>query len=128
VIHRSNHRGSQNNHPFTWRRSGNEDHPRTRCLPKHCKSARTIDLNSVAIRDGIRGNPNATIIPERDIYRLIMRTKLPLDQRLDESLGKNPATGVRWIEKTSRKVQEAKTTRKPADYSQHEICEIIAPL
>ena len=35
----------------------------------HCKST-----NTVAIHDGIKGNPNMTIIPERDVYRLWPRT------------------------------------------------------
>lgn len=47
-------------------------------ISKHCKAA-----NSVAIRDGI-GNPNVAIIPERDLYRLIIKSKLPAAERFEE--------------------------------------------
>ncbi len=36
------------------------------------------DKNTVAIRDGIRGNPNMTIINESGVYSLIFSSKLPM--------------------------------------------------
>jgi anti-repressor protein len=42
-------------------------------ISKHCKAA---EIFTLAIREGIRGNPNVTIIPESDLYRLIMRSKM----------------------------------------------------
>lgn len=53
-------------------------------VSQHCKSAQVLDLNTVVKRDGIRGNPNATVIPERDLYRLIMRSKLPAAEKFEE--------------------------------------------
>ena len=35
------------------------------------------DKNTVAIRDGIQGNPNMTIINESGLYSLILSSKLP---------------------------------------------------
>lgn len=48
-------------------------------IAKHCKAPDTV-----ANRDGIPGNPNIVIIPERDVYRLIMRSKLPAAERFEE--------------------------------------------
>jgi prophage antirepressor-like protein len=45
----------------------------------HCKAA-----SSAPIRDGTPGNPNAAIIPERDVYRLIMRSKLPSAEAFED--------------------------------------------
>ncbi|AMW34293.1 BRO-N domain-containing protein [Haematospirillum jordaniae] len=53
-------------------------------IAKHCKAATLINLSTVADRDGISGNPNVTIIPERDVYRLIMRSRLPAAERFEE--------------------------------------------
>ena len=39
------------------------------------------DLNTVAIRDGIQGNPNMTIINESGLYSLILSSKLPTAKR-----------------------------------------------
>lgn len=39
------------------------------------------DLNTVAIRDGIKGNPNMTIINESGLYSLILSSKLPTAKR-----------------------------------------------
>jgi len=53
-------------------------------------------------------------------------------KQISESVGKDPATVARWIEsvsckmqEVSRKVQEAKATKKPADYTLAEVCQII---
>src|SRR5690606_14725468 len=53
-------------------------------IAKHCKAPKLIDLNTVASRDGIRGNPLRTIIPERDVYRLVMRSHLPGAEQFEE--------------------------------------------
>jgi prophage antirepressor-like protein len=45
---------------------------------KHCKSA-----NTLAIRQGI-GNPNQTIINEGDVYRLIIKSRLPAADQFEE--------------------------------------------
>ena len=39
------------------------------------------DRNTVAIRDGIKGNPNQTIINESGVYSLILSSKLPKARR-----------------------------------------------
>ncbi len=50
----------------------------------HCKAARKVDLNTVADRGGIRGNPNVTVIPERDVYRLVLRSHLPAAEEFED--------------------------------------------
>lgn len=53
-------------------------------IRKHCKGAeicKTVDLTLLELRcDSPRG---LTIIPERDVYRLIMRSKLPEAERFE---------------------------------------------
>lgn len=39
------------------------------------------DKNTVTIRDGIRGNPNMTVINESGLYSLILSSKLPVAKR-----------------------------------------------
>jgi prophage antirepressor-like protein len=39
------------------------------------------DLNTVAIRDGVKGNPNMTVINESGLYTLILSSKLPTAKR-----------------------------------------------
>jgi hypothetical protein len=53
-------------------------------------------------------------------------------KEISNAVGKNPATVARWIERTSRKVQEvarkvqaAKATQEPADYDLEETCAIL---
>lgn len=41
-------------------------------------------MNSTVNHRGIRGNPNVTIIPERYVYRLIIRSKLPEAEAFEE--------------------------------------------
>lgn len=48
-------------------------------IKTHCKCADTV-----AIHDGTSGNPNVTVIPERDVYRLVMRSKLESAERFEE--------------------------------------------
>ena len=43
-----------------------------KAIRDHCKATDTV-----SIRYGTPGNPHTTTIPERDIYRLVMRSKLP---------------------------------------------------
>lgn len=47
----------------------------------HCKSALS---GGVTIRDAIGREQEMTIIPERDVYRLIMRSKLPAAERFED--------------------------------------------
>jgi prophage antirepressor-like protein len=47
---------------------------------QHCKAANTTEIH----RSNQRGNPSMTIIPERDVYRLVMRSKLPAAQQFEE--------------------------------------------
>jgi prophage antirepressor-like protein len=51
---------------------------------EHCKCPETFNLNSTVNHRGIRGNPNVAIIPERDVYRLILRSKLPQAEAFEE--------------------------------------------
>lgn len=58
-------------------------------IRKHCKRARLIDLRDAegaAKRRGIisAGNPNAKTIPESDVYRLIMRSRLKSAERFED--------------------------------------------
>lgn len=56
-------------------------------IRKHCKGAeicKTVDLTLLGLRcDSPRG---LTIIPERDVYRLIMRSKLPAAEAFEEKV------------------------------------------
>lgn len=45
----------------------------------HCKSPRPVGVN-----DSFTLGPSANIIPERDVYRLVMRSKLPQAERFEE--------------------------------------------
>lgn len=47
----------------------------------HCKAAERVDLG-YSPKQG--GTPLVTIIPERDVYRLFMRSKLPAAERFEE--------------------------------------------
>ena len=50
-------------------------------VTKHCKSA---IQDGFAFRDSIGRTQKTTIIPERDMYRLVMRSKLPAAERFEE--------------------------------------------
>jgi prophage antirepressor-like protein len=50
-------------------------------VASHCKNRRRIDLG-YSSKQG--GTPYVTMIPERDVYRLIMRSKLPEAERFEE--------------------------------------------
>jgi len=54
-------------------------HPPT-AVRQHCKGSVVIH-HSTSVSGG---NPRLTIIPERDVYRLIMRSKLPSAERFEE--------------------------------------------
>ncbi|WP_373691043.1 Bro-N domain-containing protein [Endozoicomonas sp. ONNA2] len=49
----------------------------------HCKNA---VIDGVTIRDSIGREQKPTIIPERDVYRLVMRSKLPAAEQFEEWL------------------------------------------
>lgn len=55
-------------------------------ISKHCKRTIDVDLQAIAKRDGIisAGNPNARAIPESDVYRLIMRSRLKSAERFED--------------------------------------------
>ena len=55
------------------------------------------DLNTVAIRDGVKGNPNMTIINESGLYTLILSSKLPTVHGKPEITAVAPVMGA-WIE------------------------------
>lgn len=70
------------------------------------------DKNTVAIRDGIQGNPNMTIINESGMYALIFGSKLPSAKRFKH-----------WV--TSEVLP---TIRKTGRYSPNTYCIQDAPL
>lgn len=45
----------------------------------HCKAARPVGVN-----DSFTLGPSANIIPERDVYRLVMRSKMPEAERFED--------------------------------------------
>lgn len=48
---------------------------------RHCKAAIS---GGVVVRDSMGREQNMTIIPERDVYRLVMRSRLPSAERFEE--------------------------------------------
>lgn len=52
-----------------------------KAVSDHCKSAVS---GGVTIRDAIGREQEMTIIPERDVYRLVMRSKLPSAEKFEE--------------------------------------------
>jgi anti-repressor protein len=83
-------------------------------ISKHCKNQ-----NTVAIHDGTSGNPNVTIIPEADVYRLIFRSKLPAAERFErwvteEVLPQIRKTGSYGVEKSLEEI--LKDPRQMASY------------
>jgi prophage antirepressor-like protein len=50
----------------------------------HCKCTGKFNINSSLNQGSIRGNPWHSIIPERDVYRLIIRSKLPEAEAFEE--------------------------------------------
>ena len=61
-------------------------------VEKHCKHSEII---SIPNRDGIRGNPNVTIIPESDVYRLIIRSHLPAAEKFEAWLMEEVLPSIR---------------------------------
>jgi prophage antirepressor-like protein len=49
-----------------------------KAITDHCKA-----IDGVTIRDSIGREQKTTIIPERDLYRLIMRSKLPAAEKFE---------------------------------------------
>ena len=62
-------------------------------IAKHVKS---IDKNTVAIRDGIPGNPNMTIISENGVYDLVFASHMPTAEAFKDYI-KTIITSVRQI-------------------------------
>ena len=50
-----------------------------KALRDHCKSSKSVGVN-----DSFTLDPQTIIIPERDIYRLVMRSKLPAAEQFEE--------------------------------------------
>lgn len=50
-------------------------------IVKHCKA---VVQDGIAIRDSIGRMQKTALIPERDVYRLIMRSKLPSSEKFEE--------------------------------------------
>jgi prophage antirepressor-like protein len=50
-----------------------------KAIRDHCKGARPVGVNESFTLD-----PQTTIIPERDLYRLVMRSKLPAAERFED--------------------------------------------
>lgn len=53
-----------------------------KALRDHCKAA--IAVGSEGVNDSFTLDPQTKIIPERDVYRLIMRSKLPAAEKFEE--------------------------------------------
>lgn len=56
-------------------------------IRKHCRKAITVDLREVTRQNaGVlsAGNPSAKAIPESDVYRLVMRSKLPAAEAFED--------------------------------------------
>jgi prophage antirepressor-like protein len=53
----------------------------SKALSDHCKAAQS---DGVTIRDSMGRDQTPTLIPERDVYRLIMRSKLPAAEHFEE--------------------------------------------
>lgn len=64
---------------------------------------------SVAIRDGIPGNPNRTAISESGVYRLVMRSTLPAAEHFQDWLAEDVVPSIR---KTGTYGQPAELTRR----------------
>lgn len=78
----------------------------------HCKSPRPVGVN-----DSFTLGPSATIIPERDVYRLVMRSKMPQAERFEEWV-------VGEVLPSIRKTGGYSTPAQPADLSKLEILQM----
>ncbi|WP_009396433.1 BRO-N domain-containing protein [Pseudomonas bharatica] len=78
----------------------------------HCKSPRPVGVN-----DSFTLGPSANIIPERDVYRLVMRSKLPQAERFEEWVVSEVLPSIRKTGGYTAPVQ-------PADLSKLEILQM----
>ncbi|NIF28368.1 transporter [Pantoea sp. Tr-811] len=78
----------------------------------HCKSPRPVGVN-----DSFTLGPSANIIPERDVYRLVMRSKMPQAERFEEWVVSEVLPSIR---KTGGYVAPS----RPADLSKLEILQM----
>lgn len=78
----------------------------------HCKSPRPVGVN-----DSFTLGPSANIIPERDVYRLVMRSKMPQAERFEEWV-------VSEVLPSIRKTGGYTAPARPADLSKLEILQM----
>ena len=78
----------------------------------HCKSPRPVGVN-----DSFTLGPSANIIPERDVYRLVMRSKMPQAERFEEWV-------VGEVLPSIRKTGGYSAPSQPADLSKLEILQM----
>ncbi|MDO1495784.1 transporter [Pseudomonas putida] len=78
----------------------------------HCKGPRPVGVN-----DSFTLGPSANIIPERDVYRLVMRSKLPQAERFEEWV-------VSEVLPSIRKTGGYTASAQPADLSKLEILQM----
>ncbi|MEZ0194247.1 Bro-N domain-containing protein [Pseudomonas qingdaonensis] len=78
----------------------------------HCKSPRPVGVN-----DSFTLGPSANIIPERDVYRLVMRSKMPQAERFEEWV-------VGEVLPSIRKTGGYRAPAQPADLSKLEILQM----
>ncbi|OFS73833.1 transporter [Pseudomonas sp. HMSC08G10] len=78
----------------------------------HCKSPRPVGVN-----DSFTLGPSANIIPERDVYRLVMRSKMPQAERFEEWV-------VGEVLPSIRKTGGYSAPAQPADLSKLEILQM----
>jgi prophage antirepressor-like protein/predicted transcriptional regulator len=83
----------------------------------HCKAA---ERDGVTFRDAMGRDQNYTIIPERDVYRLIMRSNLPSAERFEElvvgeilpAIRKTGSYGVQSVSMDAARMREARLWSK----------------
>lgn len=78
----------------------------------HCKSPRPVGVNN-----SFTLGPSANIIPERDVYRLVMRSKLPQAERFEEWV-------VSEVLPSIRRTGGYTAPAQPADLSKLEILQM----
>lgn len=78
----------------------------------HCKCLRPVGVN-----DSFTLEPSANIIPERDVYRLVMRSKMPQAERFEEWV-------VGEVLPSIRKTGGYSAPTQPADLSKLEILQM----
>lgn len=75
------------------------------------------DKNTVTIRDGIRGNPNMTIINESGLYSLILSSKLPNAKRFKRWVTSEVLPTIRKTGSyTARNAEPEQRVLTPDDY------------